>query len=395
MFKLSSIVLVSVLISCAKPTTHRPRVTLPELQNEITFQVRDQFRENMERNERIQQITDRLVYSSRVMCKDSRWEYGFFYFDPMRAKKKRPIEYGLYLDYMGLSKQEFYPVVTHVKWGSPSDKNGLKKGDRILKVQGNSAITTGKRINKIDPITNQIVKTWVKWPKKLGDVLKKIPKDTTLTLEVKRRIGTFDTRPMYKDTVLTLEMKKRWVCQNQGFHVESGQVNAYTDGLNIAVTTGMLKKATDEELALVIAHELAHCFEEHVDKKIHNAFWGAIGGAVLDEISEGLGIPSYGTYVRKGQQAGAAAFSQEFELEADYVGLYILARAGYPTGHAATFWRKMAEQDPLSSNSLMGTHPSTAERYILLEKTHAEIKKKKEKIKELWELKPNRSLANK
>ena len=58
---------------------------------------------------------------------------------------------------------------------------------------------------------------------------------------------------------------------------------------------------------------------------------GAVFGGQTDEYSDA------------GAQIGVAAFSQAFELEADYVGLYILARAGYPTKNAAAFWRKMAE----------------------------------------------------
>ena len=88
---------------------------------------------------------------------------------------------------------------------------------------------------------------------------------------------------------------------------------------------------------------------------------------------------------------GQEAFSQGFEAEADYVGLYMLARAGYETESAANFWRKMAEKMPAQSNSLTGTHPPTAYRYLMLAKTHAEIEKKKAAKKNLL---PERLVTN-
>ena len=179
-----------------------------------------------------------------------------------------------------------------------------------------------------------------------------------------------------RDTTLELFLSYKKICASQIIPVQSGRINAYTDGKNIGVTKGMLKFASDEELALIIAHELAHIIEKHIDKKQTNSLLGTFIGGMVDELLyQGLGI--YTWYGNRGAQIGAVAFSQEFELEADYVALYILARAGYSTENAADFWRKMAERSPLDSNSLTGTHPPTAQRYLLLSKTHAEIEKKK------------------
>ena len=85
-----------------------------------------------------------------------------------------------------------------------------------------------------------------------------------------------------------------------------------------------------------------------------------------DAILRGFGIYT-GQYEKMGEQIGAVAFSQEFELEADYIGLYIMARAGYSTDHAANFWRKMAARSPWKR--LIGTHPPAAAIYTFTQNT--------------------------
>ena len=367
--------------SCATPTSRRPTVSLPELQDEVTFQARDQFREKMERHERIGQITARLLHSNQSMCNSFKWQYGFSFLNPKVIREEHPLTNALMLDYLGLPKDEEYPVVTYINPGSAAEKSGLRRGDRIYKIGDKSALAKRKEIRRFNSATGRMQKTSrLGWYNRLRHILKKMPENKQVPFQVKRRTQSGD-----EDTLITIAMTKELECQIQGLHVESSGVNAYTDGQYIAVTTGMLESTSEEELALVIAHELAHCFEGHISKKKSNEMWGAIGGALLDGLSTALGAPSYGRYERRAAQAGATAFSQSFELEADYVGLYIMARAGYYTGRAAGFWRKMGQRNPLDSNDITGT--PTAERYILLEKTHAEIR---QKITEGQLLEPNR-----
>lgn len=129
----------------------------------------------------------------------------------------------------------------------------------------------------------------------------------------------------------------------------SPAINAYADGRNITVTTGMMDFANDEELALIIGHELAHNTHGHVRKIIQNTLLGF----------------------------GTGIFARQFESEADYIGLYYAARAGYPIDNAKSFWRKLAR---ISVRSLdkPKTHPITPERYIRLEAALSEIKAKQQ-----------------
>jgi predicted Zn-dependent protease len=123
----------------------------------------------------------------------------------------------------------------------------------------------------------------------------------------------------------------------------------------------------DLELSLVISHELAHNVMNHVGAKKKNL----ILGTLLDIIAAGLGVNTQGVFGTLGVQA----YSKEFEEEADYVGLYIMALSGLDIENAPNFWRRMAAVHS-DSISYATTHPSTPHRFVLLEKTVQEINQK-------------------
>jgi len=164
-------------------------------------------------------------------------------------------------------------------------------------------------------------------------------------------------------------------CQYQ-FKVEkSKEINAYADGRNVTVTTGMMDFTTDDELAIVVGHELAHNIMEHVQKTQRNVVLGGVAGLLVDVVAASQGIDTGGNFSKTGAQMGVVRYSPAFEEEADYVGLYILAIAGYPIDNAPSFWRKMSAENP-NAIDMRVTHPTNPERYLLLEKTVAEIKRK-------------------
>ena len=71
-------------------------------------------------------------------------------------------------------------------------------------------------------------------------------------------------------------------------------------------------------------------------------------------------------------------FSQLFEAEADYVGLYLVARAGYMVKDAPKFWRRMGIAHPASIHSNhAASHPGTPEWFVALEQTVVEILEKR------------------
>jgi len=148
------------------------------------------------------------------------------------------------------------------------------------------------------------------------------------------------------------------------------EVNAYADGQKVVIAKGMMRFAQkDLELALVVAHELAHNSMHHLDARTKNYLLGTL----VDILAAAYGINTQGTFGR----AAAMAYSKSFEAEADYVGLYIMARAGLKIEDAALFWRRMAAEHPGNiARNHAATHPATPERFVAIEKTVAEIKGK-------------------
>ena len=174
-------------------------------------------------------------------------------------------------------------------------------------------------------------------------------------------------------------MKSTATCNYFASVVDNGTVNAWTDGSHIYVASGMLDFASDNDLALVVAHEMAHCTEGHITKKKTNILTGLALGTAAQMVLSSQGAWYGQTLGSDLAKYGASRHSQAFEEEADYVGMYIMARAGYSTKGVEGFWRRMAESNPIGSNSLAGTHPPTSKRYLLLAKTHHEIELKKRK----------------
>jgi predicted Zn-dependent protease len=157
---------------------------------------------------------------------------------------------------------------------------------------------------------------------------------------------------------------------------DSPEVNASADGKEIFVMRGVVEFVeNDSELALVIAHELAHNTMGHLVKQSQNRAIGMLAGATLDVAAAAAHANTQGYFTKLGAKVGGGAYSQEFEAEADYVGMYYMARAGYPMAGVEGFWRRMAAENP--KQITMGLdHPSSAARFVAIAETRAEIEAK-------------------
>ncbi len=162
-----------------------------------------------------------------------------------------------------------------------------------------------------------------------------------------------------------------------GFKLEeSSDLNAYADGNYIVVSTAMIDFTNDDELATVIAHEYAHNTMGHVASQTQNAAVGGILGTIADQLASSQGFNTGGALGKYAQGYAVQRYSVGFEQEADYVGLYIMERAGYDISKAPGLWRKMSQADSRGI-SMQSTHPSNSERYVALSQAISEIKSKK------------------
>ena len=230
------------------------------------------------------------------------------------------------------------PTIMVVAKGSPAERAGLLPGDKFIRI-GDTDVGTGRRAMGVVPVPDSAS------PVKL--VVDRNGKEFTLTASPAR------------------------VCNYPAVLVQDDKVNAFADGKRMTITSGMLRFAQrDEELALVVGHELAHNTRGHIEAKTGNMLLGGLLGAAASVF---IGID----VTNQAMQAGAGAFSQEFEAEADYVGVYHAARAGYDVRKAASFWRRMAVAHPRGIHLSGSTHPSTAKRFLAIEKAADEVDRKR------------------
>tara|TARA_B100001123_G_scaffold398921_2_gene483420 strand:- start:809 stop:1627 length:819 start_codon:yes stop_codon:yes gene_type:complete len=159
---------------------------------------------------------------------------------------------------------------------------------------------------------------------------------------------------------------------------KSGAINAYADGQKIYIEPHMIDFASnDVHLAMVLAHEYSHHMMGHVSAVQQNVSGGALLGTLGDALLSSQGINSGGAFGKLGAQQALLSYSPSFESEADYIAMYILARSGYDITNAPQFWREMTRQNPAGIYTRT-THPTGPERYVVLNKTIAEIQTKKQ-----------------
>lgn len=157
---------------------------------------------------------------------------------------------------------------------------------------------------------------------------------------------------------------------------DSPTVNAFAlPGGKVGVYTGLIKLAdSDDEIAVVMGHEIAHVTSRHGAERVSQNY--AIAGVGMlaavgmeagnvDPTKRNLALAAYGM----GTQVGLALpYSRMHETEADSIGLRFAAGAGYDPRAGATFWKKMAKQGEGKPPEFLSTHPSDEKRIENLEK---------------------------
>ena len=151
--------------------------------------------------------------------------------------------------------------------------------------------------------------------------------------------------------------------------VDSDELNANCGpGGKIIVYSGLIDqlKLTDDELAAVMGHEIAHALREHGREAMSKAYGMEIAkqgaGALL-----GLGQDSMALADTVVNYSLTLPNSRENENEADLIGLELSARAGYNPKAAVTLWQKMAQASEGSPPEFMSTHPASGSRIASLQ----------------------------
>jgi len=151
--------------------------------------------------------------------------------------------------------------------------------------------------------------------------------------------------------------------------IKSDELNANCGpGGKIIFYTGLMDslKLTDDEIAAILGHEIAHALREHGREAMSKAYGiemakqgaGALLGLSQDSLALADTVANYGMTLPN---------SRANENEADLIGLELAARAGYNPNAAITLWNKMSKASEGAPPEFMSTHPASSSRIASLQ----------------------------
>ncbi len=296
-----------LLIGCTSLNTSLPELNNFDLQTEKAAQEKAAFEEIDRLRTRLDDVSHRVLRANAELCEKTAPDHGIrtqtikSFSKELRQGARREL---------GLGDE---PMIVYVRPGSAAEKAGLRKGDQILGEDDQPLSAPGKGLNQ----------------------------------HIKDGLKLVRSRQSDQEAI-TIEASQS--CDYPVYLRMSPAINAYANGRNIVVTAGMMNFVkSDDELAYIIGHELAHNTQSHIRKSITN-------------------------YVLS---LGGTRYTRIFEQEADYVGLYYMVRAGYDPSQVEDLWRRLALQS-LRPIGRAKTHPAYPTRSVQIDATREEIAAKKE-----------------
>ena len=277
---------------------------------------------------RLQDVALPLLVAAAQSCPfEQESTYGFLLNDET-AKKDSQSPASLKVD------RKAMVAYVHPQLGAASA--GLAIGDRILQV--NAQIVEDENAETVMRFVRRLTAARIQ----------------PLQLEVERRAVRH-----------TVTMWGVPACQFSLQVIENERINGVSNGRQVAVTTGAMRTFFwDDELAWILAHEIAHNILNHVQN------------AKLQLMLNKFLSATVGT----SSQATKAPDPRSLEAQADYVGSYLMARAGYDLDAIRRVWNRMGEiesRQPILGHEMAQTHPTTMERMAAFEETLKEIEERR------------------
>lgn len=162
--------------------------------------------------------------------------------------------------------------------------------------------------------------------------------------------------------------------------VKDNELNAFCmPGGKIVVYEGIMNIiGSDDELAVVLGHEVAHAVAKHSNERLSQQKALEYGGAILGAITQNASATTQSlanTVFGLGANYGVMLpFSRKHETEADDIGLVLMTIAGYNPDSALTFWQKMSAGSTNNKAEFLSTHPSDATRIANIQKKLPQVR---------------------
>lgn len=136
---------------------------------------------------------------------------------------------------------------------------------------------------------------------------------------------------------------------------------------------------SDDEIAFVLSHEASHHIAGHIPKQQQQQVLGALLlGGLVAAAGNPMGGPASDQAIQQamdiGAYVGVRSYSQSYELEADTLGAFIAARAGYDPERGAQIFTRPALANP-GGPPLLASHPGSAQRQATIARVAAEIRR--------------------
>jgi len=321
------------LSSCEAPTTVVSRGVNTDIEKERIIMQGIALETFYKRLEKLNNFAWPILSSSKPFCKsDTKYDIGIIAIslDDLRTELRQAAK-----EKIGISKE--LKILFLIK-NSPSFNTDLRKGDIIREIKSKNFKWTNEDINKNIRLRNFNADT------------------IRITIDRDGQILSYNITPAL-------------ICNYGIILSQNNNLNAYADGRNIFVTQGMMRFIEeDKELQFILSHELVHNSENHISKRVNNS----ILGTILDIAASSAGVNTRGTF----GNIGAQMYSQDFEREADYISMYILALAEIDTRGVENFWRRLSAENPRSIDSYNSSHPTSPERWANIAATRKEIEYK-------------------
>jgi hypothetical protein len=288
-------------------------------------QIQAVLEQQRQRDHRVVTVALRLQTAAAGLCQSSGPLTGMELHDQLEYA---PADRAAAASYYRLGDA---PSVLTVAEDGPASRAGIVADDALLAVNGQSLAgpldtpsAAGDRPASLDALTQ----AW----SLLNAELSKGPAQLT----IRRR-----------DRELTLSLTTVAGCGYEAQVITTDALEADSDGQHLRVSNGFVDYAgTDDQLAVILGHEMAHNILRHYAQTPHRG-------------------------LNSGWLFGRGDLARR-EREADYVGLYLLARAGYDIGAAEGFWRRR-EQDTAGTRFI----PTWSERARNARATVMEIEAKR------------------
>ncbi|MGF1461600.1 MAG: M48 family metalloprotease [Maricaulaceae bacterium] len=327
-----------IVSGCASPLAQGPAVTGADVRAERNRQLHFAVESYAQEALRLRAITWRISRAGLDFCPTIHADWGLKWWRrsdfPSSLRRSAATVFGVD---KGLK-------IAWVAPNGPAHAADVREGDRVIAINGRKPETRRRRL------AQQIARA--------------------------RDSGRLDLTLQRGGATLERAIAPVTVCAYDLVYENTYDFNAYADGETLYVTRALVDRMpSDDALAFVIGHELAHNALGHLRSSSVNHTLGALAGATLDVAVFAMGLPTGGYFKRVGQRLGWNLYSQGFEREADYLGAYLAARAGYAPGKATGAMEAISLENPASA-VFARTHPTTSERAVRLKAIAEEIARK-------------------